>query len=124
MGAEALCRGAIEVVAIEKSPIACQIIRENWQKVAQEGQKFKVLRGDILQRLKSLKGQKFDLIYFDPPYHIDLYDRVLNLIYEYELLKGQIAVEYDPKKSTISEQQKLTLIQTKFYGNTALNFYS
>jgi 16S rRNA (guanine(966)-N(2))-methyltransferase RsmD len=123
MGAEALCRGASEVVAIEQSSLACQIIRENLSKVAQENQQFKVLRGDILQRLKSLKGQKFDLIYFDPPYHSDLYDRVLNLIYDYELLKGQIAVEYDPKKSKINKQQKLTLVQTKFYGNIALNFY-
>lgn len=123
MGAEALCRGACEVVAIEQSPLACQIIRENLAKVAQENQEFKVLRGDILQRLKSLKGKKFDLIYFDPPYHSNFYDRVLNLIDEYKLLTGQIAVEYDPKKSHISDQQKLTLVQTKLYGNIALNFY-
>lgn len=123
MGAEALCRGASEVIAIEQSSIACQIIRENLQKVVQENQQFKVLRGDILQRLKSLKGRQFDLIYFDPPYHSNLYDRVLNLIREYNLLKGQIAVEYDPKKSQISPQEKLTLIQTKNYGNISINFY-
>ncbi|BAQ65386.1 16S rRNA (guanine(966)-N(2))-methyltransferase [Geminocystis sp. NIES-3709] len=123
MGAEALCRGVLEAVAIEKSSIACQIIRENWQKVATKDQKFKVLRGDILERLKSLKGEKFDLIYFDPPYHCDFYDRVLDIITDYQLLQGQIAVEYDPRKSKIKDQQKLQLIQTKFYGNIAINFY-
>jgi 16S rRNA (guanine966-N2)-methyltransferase len=126
MGAEALCRGASEAIAIEKSSLACQLIRENWQKVALESQQFKVLRGDILQRLKGLNGRKFDLIYFDPPYHCDFYNSVLNVIYDYQLLKpniSEIAVEYNPKKSNIKDDHNLQLIQTKFYGNIALNFY-
>jgi 16S rRNA (guanine966-N2)-methyltransferase len=126
MGAEALCRGAYEAIAIEKSSLACQLIRENWQKVALESQQFKVLRGDILHRLKGLSGRKFDLIYFDPPYYCDFYNSVLNAIYDYQLLKpniGQIAVEYNPKRSNIQDNHNFQLIQTKFYGNIALNFY-
>lgn len=126
MGAEALCRGVKEVIGIEKSASACQIIRENWQKVARNEQVFKILRGDVVKRLKNLEGKKFDLIYFDPPYHIDIYNVVLETIYEYQLLTntGQIAVEYDPKKSLISQQQNFHLVQTKYYGNIALNFFS
>lgn len=127
MGAEALCRGAFEAIAIEKSSIACQIIRENWQKVASENQEFKVLRGDILHRLKGLKGLKFDLIYFDPPYYCDFYNDVLNAVYNYQLLKpniGEIGVEYNPKRSNLKEDHNLQLIDTKFYGNVALNFYN
>lgn len=125
MGAEALCRGVKEVIGIEKSPSACQIIRENWQKVANKEQVFKILRGDVVKRLKNLQGEKFDLIYFDPPYHLDIYNDVLEGIYEYQLLanSGQIAVEYDPKKSMISQSQQFNLLQTKYYGNIALNFY-
>jgi 16S rRNA (guanine(966)-N(2))-methyltransferase RsmD len=126
MGAEALCRGASEVIGIEKSSLGCQIIRENWQKVAQENQEFKVLRGDILYRLKGLNGRKFDLIYFDPPYYCNFYNDVLNAIYDYQLLPsniGQIAVEYNPKKSSLNDNHSLQLIQTKYYGNIALNFY-
>ena len=126
MGAEALCRGASEVIAIEKLSLACQIIRENWQKVANDNQQFKVLRGNILPRLKGLNGRKFDLIYFDPPYHCDFYNSVLNAICDYQLLRaniGEIAVEYNPKKSSIKDDNNLQLIQTKFYGNIALNFY-
>lgn len=127
MGAEALCRGAFEAIAIEKSSIACQIIRENWQKVASENQEFKVLRGDILHRLKGLKGLKFDLIYFDPPYYCDFYNDVLNAVYNYQLLKpniGEIGVEYNPKRSNLKEDHNLQLIDTKFYGNVAINFYN
>lgn len=125
MGAEALCRGVKEVVGIEKSASACQIIRENWQKVAGKEQNFRILRGDVVKRLKNLQGEKFDLIYFDPPYHLDIYNAVLDAIYEYQLLadNGQIAVEYDPKKSTISQEQKFHLSQIKYYGNTAIIFF-
>ena len=129
MGAEALCRGAKEVVGIEKSSLACKIIRQNWQKVSHAPQQFKILRGDVLLRLKNLVGQQFDLIYFDPPYHQNLYNSVLNAIVKYQLLvtpKGQLAVEYDPQISLLDNDDHhrgLELIHTKKYGKTALNFY-
>ena len=75
MGAEALARGAAEVVGIERNAQACRIIQDNWQRVAQAPQKFSVLRGDIRSRLKLLQPS-FDLIYFDPPYQAKLYDVV------------------------------------------------
>ena len=127
MGAEALCRGAKEAIAIEKSSFACKIIRENWQKVVQPKQQFKILKGDVLLRLKSLMGRQFDLIYFDPPYQENIYNSVLNAIAKYQLLlpnRGEIAVEYDPGKSQLEEWDGLELIQIKRYGNIALNFYS
>jgi len=125
MGAEALCRGASQAVAIEKSPRACQIIRENWQKLIKDNQEFKVLRGDVIKRLKSLKGLNFDLIYFDPPYEMDIYNSVLNGIFEYNLLakNGQIAVEFDPKKSFLNLENHWQLLQSKSYGNSSINFY-
>src|SRR5579883_2860681 len=86
MGAEALCRGAVTVVGIEQSARACTVIRQNWQQVATDGQTFQVLRGDVRQRIKTLTGQQFDRIYFDPPYASDLYDPVLAAIAALNLL--------------------------------------
>jgi 16S rRNA (guanine(966)-N(2))-methyltransferase RsmD len=56
IGAEALCRGAAFVLGIEQSSRACGIIQQNWQRVAQPEQKFQVLRGDVVQRLKDISG--------------------------------------------------------------------
>lgn len=125
MGAEALCRGAIEAVAIEKSPRACQIIRENWQKIAKNDQKIKILKGDLLKRLKNLQGSQFDLIYLDPPYHLNLYNPTLKAIFDYNLLsaQGEIATEFDPKKSPIIIAESWQLLQEKSYGKTNVNFY-
>ena len=126
MGAEALCRGASEVIGIEKSYSACGIIKHNWQKVANSAQKFQVLRGDVRSKLKSLLGEKFDLIYFDPPYSSNLYQPVLDAIISYNLLQleGEIAVEHDPQMWQNMPISGLELTLTKVYSHTALSFYS
>lgn len=125
MGAEALSRGASLVVGIEKSTRACAIIQENWQQVADSEQEWKVLRGDVLQRLKSLEGKQFEKIYFDPPYASRLYQPVLEAIANYQLLvtQGEIAAEHSAQDWTSPEIPTLVICRQKTYGNTALTFY-
>lgn len=125
MGAEALCRGIRVLVGIEQNKRACQIIKENWQKVASSKQEWRIIKGDIREKLKDLKGQQFDFIYFDPPYASELYTPVLNLVSELELLasEGEIAIEHDPKQWQDQEIENLTMIRQKKYGNTYLTFY-
>jgi 16S rRNA (guanine(966)-N(2))-methyltransferase RsmD len=125
MGGEALCRGAKEIVGIEKNSKACYIIRENWRKLAHPQQKFKVLKGDVLNRISSLQGYKFNLIYFDPPYQANLYDSVLKLIVQNYLLtlEGEIAVEHDLKYWQAIPIVGLDICRQKTYGNTSLTFY-
>src|SRR4028118_1569806 len=96
MGAEALCRGASLVVGIEKWAKACAIIQQNWEQVAEPEQEFQVLQGNVVGRLKTLAGQSFGYIYFDPPYASDLYQPVLKAIAQYQLLdaEGEVAVEH------------------------------
>jgi 16S rRNA (guanine(966)-N(2))-methyltransferase RsmD len=125
MGAEALCRGAIQAIAIEQSPQACRIIRQNWQQVASDAQAFQVIRGNVITKLKTLAGQQFDRIYFDPPYHSSLYEPVLNAIAQYQLLAidGEIAVEHDPKRWNIPTINNLEICRQKVYGNSGVTFF-
>ena len=126
MGAEALCRWAAFAVGIEQSSRACTIIRQNWQQVATSEQKFQVIRGDGVGRLKTLAGQQFDRIYFDPPYASQLYQPVLEIIAQYQLLapEGELAVEHHPKKWMIHPVSGLEICREKVYGNTAVTFYA
>jgi 16S rRNA (guanine966-N2)-methyltransferase len=126
MGAEALCRGAVEVVGIERSGAACRVIRENWQRIATPGQRYDLLKGDVLKQLPRLRGQLFDHIYFDPPYAAGLYDAVLTKIATHHLLAadGELAVEHSPDGWTPAAIEGLELIRIKRYGKTHLAFYS
>jgi 16S rRNA (guanine966-N2)-methyltransferase len=124
MGAEALCRGATVVIGIEQSGRACELIQDNWQKVAQQGQIYQIIRGHVLQRLPSLQGQHFDRIYFDPPYASDLYLPVLQAIAQHQLLadQGVIAVEFNPQSPPGWHRCGFVPGRVKTYGNTALMF--
>jgi 16S rRNA (guanine966-N2)-methyltransferase len=125
MGAEALCRGASLVVGIEQSSQASAIIQQNWQMVAHGEQQWQVLRGDVIQQLKSLSGKQFDRIYLDPPYASGLYQPVLEAIANYQILdvSGEIAVEHNPQGWTPPMIAAWEICREKVYGNTALTFY-
>lgn len=125
MGAEALCRGASVAVGIEQSTRACAIIRQNWQQVANNSQTFQVLRGDVRQRIKSLEGQQFDRVYFDPPYESDLYASVIEAIAQLQLLAsdGELAVEHSSDRLNVLTPSTLEICRQKIYSNTALTFY-
>jgi 16S rRNA (guanine966-N2)-methyltransferase len=125
MGAEALCRGASSVLAVEQSPRACAIIQQNWQQVASYEQEWKVLRGSVLQLLPKLSGMQFDLIYLDPPYESGLYQPILEAIAQHQLLdiSGEIAAEHRPQRWVSPEIATWEICREKVYGNTALTFY-
>lgn len=124
MGAEALCRGASYAVAIEQSSRACAIIQQNWQQVQKPEQTIQVLRGDALRQLKTL-SRKFDRIYFDPPYASDLYQPILEVIAQYQLLQptGELAVEHSSIAWEPQPISTLEICREKVYGNTSVTFY-
>ena len=125
MGAEALARGAKQVIGMDKSPLACKIIQQNWQKIAQSEQTFQVICGDVIALIPRVKSQKFDRIYLDPPYASGLYDSILTAIAENQLLAsdGDIAVEHDPKQWQAGKIRGLKKYREKRYGKTGLTFF-
>ncbi len=137
MGAEALCRGAAEVVGIDRSSRSCSIIRQNWQSVAASDRHYQILRGDVVAQLKTLSGKRqFDFIYFDPPYDSDLYRPVLETIAHSAVSstvcadilplltpQGELAVEHRSNCWNLESISGLMFDRQKVYGNTTLRFY-
>ena len=75
LGIEALSRGAREAVFIDSSRIATQLIRENLKRCGFQGT---VLQTDAMRFLD--RGDKFDVIFIDPPYDAGLYSAILERI--------------------------------------------
>lgn len=125
MGAEALCRGADVVVGIEHDRRACGIIQQNWRKVAQDSQQFRLLQMDALKGVASLRGQQFDRIYADPPYASDLYVPLLEAIATHNLLapQGELAVESGKHNPLPPNVGNLEAINIRHYGKTKVTFY-
>ena len=85
MGIEALSRGASSATFIEKDRFALKIIRHNLYDL-QINHLATILAGDVVVHLKKLKEKSFDLIYLDPPYEQNLYEKPLQLIDQHEIL--------------------------------------
>ena len=75
LGIECLSRGAANVTFVDKDRNAVKIVRENLKSC---GLNATVLQEDALRILE--RGQKYDLIFVDPPYDSDLYEAVLDRI--------------------------------------------
>lgn len=84
LGIEALSRGADSAVFVDSRREAVQLIRENLA-LCQLEDKAQVRMGDALAYLKS--GEKFDLIFLDPPYAATLLDEALKGIMAFDICR-------------------------------------
>jgi 16S rRNA (guanine966-N2)-methyltransferase len=73
-----------------------------------------------------LVSQQFDLVYCDPPYQGNLYQRVIDAIQESDLLAagGEIALEHGVDRDLGTELilTSLEISRQKTYGTVALTF--
>ncbi len=86
MGLEALSRGARRCVSIDSDRKACEIIRKNASKTHLE-ENLRLMNGDVISSLGKLKGEKYSLVFMDPPYASGLIPEVLKRLSAYELLE-------------------------------------
>lgn len=125
LGIEALSRGAKFCTMCDKSYEAIRVINKNIKKTHLE-EKVKVINNDYKKALKLLQGQKFDLIFIDPPYAKDFaVDSIKNII-ELDLLAddGIIILETDNKEREIENLNKLdvNVYDLREYGRVTLIF--
>ena len=71
------------------------------------------------------QGEKFTIIFMDPPYYKNMFIDALSSVDENNLLEedGIIVVEHDTKDSFPDNVGRLYKNREKKYGNTTLTFY-
>lgn len=125
IGIESLSRGAEETVFVEKDQEALGCIRQNLTKTKLQD-KALVCNKDIFDALKWLKekGQKFDIIFLDPPYALPNIDKILKKIVDDDLLSenGYIILERNTN-TIVTLPQSLVLWKEKAYKTTTLSFF-
>ena len=125
LGIESLSRGAKSCTMCDKSYEAIEIINKNIKKTNLEG-KSKVIKGDYKKVLELLKGQKFDLIFIDPPYNLDIAVNSIKSIIELNLLDDNsiIILETDNEKRELENLNKLNVnvYDLRKYGRITLIF--
>ena len=96
IGIEALSRGAVRAVFIENNVNAYKCILENLKTTHFEDQSI-VLKQDVVLGLRSIREKEADIIFIDPPYHGELYERTLSQLSQMSYVTGNtmIIVEAD-----------------------------
>lgn len=125
LGVEAISNGAKIAYFIDNNPEAIKVLNKN---IANLGIKSKsrVILSDWKKSLNTFATQniKFDLIFIDPPYAYDVYEKILNKVSTLNLLSndGLIIMEHS-NLHLPTTYENLTLYKERNYGNKSINIY-
>ena len=113
LGLESLSRGASAATFIDRSSTDCII--DNAQRAHFDC--VEVIRADVFRAFERLSERQFDLIFVDPPYHMGLAQRAVELVIEKNLLAsdGLMIVEIGADEKIISTLERL---RREDYGRT------
>ena len=119
MGLEALSRG-FRVISFEKDKRTALAIKESYKSLKLTPELY---FGDSLKNILKV-NTKADVIFIDPPYETDLYDKALKVIKENNILNdgGIIILEHPEDK--IINNDGFELIKAKSYGNKLISYFS
>lgn len=123
LGIEALSRGAASCTFVDKAPDSLKLIRANIT-ASDLGENAKVVAGDGLSYLTS--GEKFDLIFLDPPYDTDLLEKALEYVNKFDILKenGIMVCESQREKVLPQLTEPYYLLKEYNYGKIKITTYS
>ena len=121
LGIEALSRGASFCVCCDKSRDSDKIIRQNLAK-ARMDDKSLVLCTDFKDALRTLsvKGEKFDLVFLDPPYAGGFLDEALEMLLSLSLLNEGATVVCESDFGVEFNIHNYNLIKNKKYGRVCI----
>ncbi len=93
LGFEAASRGAAEVVMVEADRQAFDTLKQN--KASLQAEQCELIHGKAEAYLNSIE-KKFDVVFLDPPYQLDLWSQVATMLTEKDLLNAgaRIYLEY------------------------------
>jgi len=123
MGLEALSRGALECVFVERDREACRVIQANLDKLLLTG--AVVLNRDVVAALREeqARGRRHDLILVDPPYEEwESHEEYLAELLPQALEEDGVAVI--ETSSRVEPELPLDLVTSRRYGSARITVFS
>ena len=112
-GFEALSRDAKSVTLVDKEKEAITAIKKNAEMLKETN--IKVFQSDVTSFLESKNGQ-FDLVFVDPPYKLDIYQNVLDLLEKNAYLKNDAIIVLESEKELSINEEKYKKVKLYNYG--------
>ncbi len=113
-------RGTKQITCVDDHPACLKFIRETSDRLAMTG--ITTVRADVFKYIEQ-EGNKYDIIFADPPFESAETDRLPDLILEKKLLHegGWLIVEHQSKRKLKSIAEPF---QVRKYGNCTFSIYT
>lgn len=127
LGIEALSRSAREAWFVEHSREGVALLKKNLE-LCGFLDRGRIIRGDVFDTIRRLhqEDQRFDLIVADPPFQMNLHQKILSCLHHFPLLAsdpdGVLIIEHEAHDSVFSMQGWQRNRQKKF-GHCTVSHY-
>lgn len=112
-GFESLSRGASFATFVDKSLFANEAIKENISKLSANNSE--VIYKDCLNFLNET-NDKFDIVFVDPPYKLDVYNEVVDILLKRNLLSEKGIVVLESENDLNIDTNLFRIIKSYKYG--------
>ncbi len=123
---ESLSRGASHAWICEKSYDAIKIIKGNISSLKEESNTT-VMNTDYQVALNRLVSEqrKFDIVFLDPPYKLNIMDELVNFLVENKMLNEDAVIicQYVKGNYTAKEYEELYIKKNYNYGVSEVTIY-
>ncbi len=121
IGLEAISRGARLCYFIDNNNDSIKLTKENVGRT--KANEFAIIKKNDAINFVSKTGEKFDIIYLDPPYNYEKIDFLIENIVKYDILKknGILIVEFDKNKEVFTPPYHK--FKSKVYSLSKIDFY-
>lgn len=132
MGLEAFSRGAQRVTFVEKDQACVDILMKNLGLLGLEGyedrgSRIRLIQNDSFLALKRLgqNGEKFDIVFADPPYGRDLAKKILKTLVACDILhpNALVIIQHEKREILPDQEGRFFLIRERQYGSSKLTIY-
>lgn len=126
-GIEALSRGARHATFVDNNFRCVEVIKANLESLGVDKDKYDIIRSNALSVSARLakEGEKFDIIFMDPPYYKGLARKCLINVDSYDILSpiGLVVIEHFKKDELEAGLKTVILEKERRYGDTVITIF-
>ena len=125
MGIEALSRGAKFCAFVDVSNLAIKVIKDNINNLKINDNEYQIIKDKDINALEQFKsqGQKFDLVFLDPPYEQGQYQQIVELLISKDLLNEHAIIVIEANRDVNLENIDYNKKKEYHYGEIKVFIY-